>query len=84
MQQVTVRYFAAARAAAGVAEEVVDLPSGGTIAELLKQVRSRHGDGLSRVLERSSLLLNAAAVRDLLTVAGPGSTLDILPPFAGG
>jgi sulfur-carrier protein len=84
MHQVTVRYFAAAQAAAGVKEEVVDMPDGGTVAELLVRVRGRHGDELSRVLERSSLLLDAAAVRDPLKVAGPGSTLDILPPFAGG
>ncbi len=84
MNQVTVRYFAAAQAAAGLKEEVVDLPDGGTVAELLDRVRSRHGEQLSQVLARSSLLLNAAAVHDPHAVAGPRSTLDILPPFAGG
>jgi sulfur-carrier protein len=82
--QVTVRYFAAAQAAAGVKEELLDLPGGGTVADLLEQVRSRHGEQLGRVLERSSFLLDAAAVRDLLAVPGPGATLDVLPPFAGG
>ena len=84
MNQVTVRYFAAAQAAAGVKEEVMDLPDGGTVAELLDRVRSRHGEQLSQVLARSSLLLDTVAVRDPLIVAGPRATLDILPPFAGG
>jgi molybdopterin converting factor small subunit len=84
MNQVTVRYFAAAQAAAGMKEELVDLPDGGTVADLLDRVRSRHGEQLSRVLARSSFLLDAAAVRDPLIVAGPRSTLDVLPPFAGG
>jgi sulfur-carrier protein len=84
MNQVTVRYFAAAQAAAGVKEEVVELPDGGTVADLLDRVRSRHGERLSQVLTRCSLLLDAAAVHDPLKVAGPRATLDILPPFAGG
>jgi molybdopterin synthase sulfur carrier subunit len=84
MNQVTVRYFAAAQAAAGVKEEIVDLPDGATVAELLDRVRSRHGAQLGQVLARCSFLLDAAAVHDPLTVAGPSSTLDVLPPFAGG
>jgi len=84
MHQVTVRYFAAARAAAGVSEEVVDLPAGSTVAQLLDQVANRHDERLSQVLQRSSLLLDATTVRNPLTVTGPGSTLDVLPPFAGG
>ena len=84
MNQVTVRYFAAAQAAAGVKEELVELPDGGTVAMVLDRVRSRHGEQLSQVLARCSLLLDAAAVHDPCEVAGPRSTLDILPPFAGG
>jgi sulfur-carrier protein len=84
MNQVTVRYFAAAQAAAGVKEEVVELPDGGTVADVVDLVRSRHGEQLSQVLARCSLLLDAAAVHDPLKVAGPWATLDILPPFAGG
>jgi molybdopterin converting factor small subunit len=84
MHQVTVRYFAAARAAAGVSEEVLDLPAGSTVAQLVDQIASRHGERLVQVLQRSSLLLDATAVRSRLTVTEPGSTLDVLPPFAGG
>ena len=84
MNQVTVRYFAAAQAAAGVREELVDVPDGGTVAELLARIRSRHGEQLSQVLARCSFLLDAVAVRGPLAVAGPRATLDVLPPFAGG
>lgn len=84
MNRVTVRYFAAARAATGVNEEVVELREGGTVAELLEQIRSQHGDRLHQVLRCSSLLLDEVVVRNPWSLAGPGSTLDVLPPFAGG
>ncbi len=84
MNQVTVRYFAAAQAAAGVGEEVIELPDGGTVAEILARIRSRHGEPLNRVLARASFLLDATAVRDPHVIAGPQATLDVLPPFAGG
>ncbi|QZS52581.1 MoaD/ThiS family protein [Rhodococcus opacus] len=84
MHHVTVRYFAAARAASGVNEEVVELASGATIADLVNHIESQHGDGLRQILRCSSLLLDEIVVRDRLRVAGPGSTIDVLPPFAGG
>ncbi|MET3721371.1 MULTISPECIES: MoaD/ThiS family protein [unclassified Arthrobacter] len=86
-----VRYFAAARAAAGLDEERFDLPSGATVAELLQAViavdRAKPPTGtppLQRVLSRSSFLLNEVAVRDHTTVLKPGDVVDVLPPFAGG
>ena len=86
-----VRYFAAARAAAGVEEERFDLPSGATVADLLAAVliveRPSPPAGtppLPRVLSRSSFLLNEVAVRDRDTVLNPGDVVDVLPPFAGG
>ncbi len=84
MNRVTVRYFAAARAATGVEDEVVELAVGATIADLLDQVASQHGDRLRHILRCSSLLLDEVAVHDRLSVPGPGSTVDVLPPFAGG
>ena len=47
---VTVRYFAAARAAAGVESERLDVPAGGTVADVLAAARARHGTELARVL----------------------------------
>ncbi|WP_083473763.1 MoaD/ThiS family protein [Frankia sp. R43] len=83
-KQVTVRYFAAAAAAAGVKEDAVELSDRATIAEILERVQGRHGDRLRQVLRCSTFLLNEVAVRNSRTVVEPGSTLDVLPPFAGG
>ena len=80
MEHVTVRYWAAARAAAGTAQEV--LP-GTTVGEVLSAARSRHGDGLARVLERSSVLVDGVRGGPG-TVLTAGATLEVLPPFAGG
>lgn len=81
---VAVRYFAAARAAAGVEIEKIQLPSGATVDAALAALREQHGAELARVLERCSFLLDEVAVRDRTTVLGDGATLDVLPPFAGG
>jgi molybdopterin synthase sulfur carrier subunit len=81
---VTVRYFAAARAAAGVDAEPVEVPVGSTVDILLKTVRTRHGDDLARVLDRCSFLLDEVAVRDRDTRLPDGAVVDVLPPFAGG
>ncbi|MCW2693687.1 MAG: thiamine S protein [Mycobacterium sp.] len=81
---VTVRYWAAARAAAGVAEEA--LPAG-SLAAVLAEATRRHGDDLARVLGVCSFLIDAdpVGVRDHATVAvHPGAVLEALPPFAGG
>jgi molybdopterin synthase sulfur carrier subunit len=81
---VTVRYFAAARAAAGAEAEAVDVPPGATVDILLKTVRGAHGDALARVLDRCSFLLDEVAVRDRDTRLPDGAVVDVLPPFAGG
>ena len=80
---VTIRYFAAARAAAGTAEEIVTLPLGTTVASGLKYLSAQHPD-LVRVLECCSFLRDGIAVRDLEFELDSGQTLDVLPPFAGG
>ena len=81
---VTIRYFAAARAAAGVEIEPLELPDGATVDDVLAAVRTRHGAELARVLDRCSFLLDEVAVRDRAAPLGAGATLDVLPPFAGG
>jgi len=78
---VTVRYFAGARAAAGVAEEHAEA---GTLGELVDDLGARHGDRLATVLKASAYLLDGRSVRDLDLALPDGSTLDVLPPFAGG
>ncbi|MFD0441158.1 MoaD/ThiS family protein [Streptomyces chartreusis] len=84
MYQVTVRYFAAAAAAAGTAEEVVQLAEGATVADLLEDLQRRHAGRLPQVLRCSSFLLDEVVVHDRLTVTRPGALVDVLPPFAGG
>ena len=81
---VVVRYFAAARAAAGVELEKVQVPAGTTVAGLLDAVHALHGPELARVLARCSYLLDEIAVRDTTTPLTDAATLDVLPPFAGG
>ncbi|MGZ8802907.1 MAG: MoaD/ThiS family protein [Mycobacterium sp.] len=81
--RVTVRYFAAARAAAGAETEKIDLPAGTTIAGLIDELKARDAE-LSKVLARCSYLCDGVAVRDLESALRDTQTLDVLPPFAGG
>jgi molybdopterin converting factor small subunit len=81
--QVTVRYFAAARAAAGADSEVVVLRPGTTVAELVDRIAAS-GSRLATVLERCSYLCDGVAVRDETAPLRGGNTIDVLPPFAGG
>jgi molybdopterin converting factor small subunit len=86
----TLRFWAAAREAAGTAEE----PAGAaTLAAALAEAVDRRGgpDGggaqLLRVLERCSFLVDGLQVgradRDAV-VLHEDSVVEILPPFAGG
>lgn len=77
----TVRYFAAARAAAGREEEPVEAS---TLDELVEIVRDRHGARLALVLQVSSYLVDGLARQVGGTPLTSESTVDILPPFAGG
>jgi sulfur-carrier protein len=81
---VVVRYFAAARAAAGVEAEKIQVASAATVADLLDAVRAEHGPELTRVLARCSYLLDEVAVRDQGAPIAGATSLDVLPPFAGG
>jgi len=86
MAMVTVRYWAAAKQAAGVAEEVL---TAGTLAELLTAVRARHpaAPALEGVLARSSFLVDGeqAGNRPPASVTlREGAVVEVLPPFAGG
>ncbi len=80
---VTVRYFAAARAAAGAESETVVVRPGTTVAELVERLAVR-GTRLATVLSRCSYLCDGIAVRDDTAALHSGNTLDVLPPFAGG
>ncbi|MFJ1703614.1 MoaD/ThiS family protein [Kitasatospora sp. NPDC088346] len=82
----TLRYWAAAKAAAGVAEEPY---LAATLAEALAGARERHADRpeLLRVLGVCSYLVDSDPVggRDHASVRlSAGGTVEVLPPFAGG
>jgi sulfur-carrier protein len=81
---VRVRYFAGARAAAGVSEENIELAAGARMRDLVDELAGRHGQALTRVLTACSFLLDGIAVRDTSTPLSDGSGVDVLPPFAGG
>jgi sulfur-carrier protein len=81
-----VRYWAAAKAAAGVAEEFIE---GRTVAEVLDAARERHvhEPRFDKVLSVCSFLVGETPLgeRDPATVpVADGDVLDVLPPFAGG
>jgi sulfur-carrier protein len=81
--QVTVRYFAAACAAAGAESQTVTVRPGTTVAELVERLADA-GTRLATVLSRCSYLCDGVAVRDETTPLRSGNTIDVLPPFAGG
>ncbi len=78
---ITVHYFAAARAAAGVDCEQVS--AGTIVADAMAEMVRRHGRDLERVLARCSFLLDGVAARARTPIDG-AARLDVLPPFAGG
>ena len=78
----TVRYFAGARAAAnGVSSETVPATS---LEELTRVLAERHGERLAAVLTAASFLVDGLTCHDRQAALPSGSTVDILPPFAGG
>ncbi|WP_183101198.1 MoaD/ThiS family protein [Nocardioides pelophilus] len=87
-QVILVRYWAAARSAAGVAEETLEVAGPVTLADVRAEVVRRHaGSRLPEVIAVCSVLLGDQPVATLDPTAvavPPGSTVDFLPPFAGG
>lgn len=82
----TVRYWAAARAAAGRESDIV---APGTLAEVLAEVRWRHARNprFAPVLDVCSVLVGDVPVggRHHGSVqVRPGEVVELLPPFAGG
>ena len=80
----TIRYWAGARAAAGVPEEQT---SAATLAEALLLARAVRDDRFARVLAVCSYVVDGDPVgtRDHADVLlADGVLVDVLPPFAGG
>ena len=80
----TIRYWAAARDAAGCGEETW---SGTSLAEALDAARATRGERFASVLARSSYLVDAEPVGTRphdAVLLHDGATVEVLPPFAGG
>ncbi|MGI9157293.1 MAG: MoaD/ThiS family protein [Marmoricola sp.] len=86
--EITVRYWAAARAAAGADTDRLAVGGAVTLAEVLDRVRGLHaGTRFGGVLATCSLLVGDRPVgsRDPEQVdVRPGEAVEVLPPFAGG
>jgi molybdopterin converting factor small subunit len=79
MASVQVRLFAVARAKAGT--EIISCQPG-SLASIIKNISS-HGE-LATVLPQCSYLVDGLAPSDLNQEISAGSTIDVLPRFAGG
>lgn len=83
---VTVRYWAAARAAAG---RETDAVGAGSLAYVLEQVHRLHPENarFAKVVAMCSVLVGESPVGSSDHAAvevPPGTTVELLPPFAGG
>ncbi|MFD7160384.1 MoaD/ThiS family protein [Kribbella sp. NPDC059898] len=79
MPEVTIRYFAAARSAAGSSSATAEA---GSIGDLVSTVSTDRPE-LARVLSICTFLLDGERA-DSSTLLKPGALVDALPPFAGG
>lgn len=80
---VTVRFFAAARDAAGTDSTILTLPPGSTVTDAVRELCGR-SDKLTLMLQKCSFLCDGVAVRDPARPLEAHQTVDALPPFAGG
>jgi hypothetical protein len=87
--QITLRYWAAAKAAAGTDRDVVEVAGPVDLGWLVAEAVRRHPDRtrLADVLATCSVLIGdrPAGAADSGTVRiEPGDHVELLPPFAGG
>jgi sulfur-carrier protein len=78
----TLRFFAAARAAAGMDDLRVD--GAATLAAALDRVEATDAAAWERVRARSSFLVDGVTTRDPGTPLTGVTLVDVMPPFAGG
>jgi len=85
---ITVRYWASARAEAGVSSDALPVTGPLTLADVVRRAVALHpGTRLPNVLEACSVLVGdrpvGAREPDGVLVQ-PGQSVEFLPPFAGG
>lgn len=85
---VTARYWAGARSAAGVGEDVFEVSGPISLAEVVRRVLTAHpGPDVARTIGVCSVLLGDRPVSSEdaeKVLVDPGTTVEFLPPFAGG
>ena len=86
---VILRYWASARAAAGTDSDTLDVSGSVTLADLVSRAREAHADSprFAEVLSCCSMMVGDRPVTTddpTQVVVQPGSTVEFLPPFAGG
>jgi hypothetical protein len=88
MQTIELRYWAAARSAAGVASDRIDVDGPVSLAALVSEaVRRRPGPRFAEVLGVCSVLVGErplGAQDPSEVVVEPGECVEFLPAFAGG
>lgn len=88
MEHVRVRYWAAAKSAAGVDEDRIAVDGPVTLTEVVRRAVALHpGTRLRDVLEVCSTLIGDRPVGTLdpdEVSVQPGDSVEFLPPFAGG
>ena len=85
---ITVRYWASARAAAGVSSDALPVSGPLTLADVVRRAVALHpGTRLPNVLEACSVLVGDQPVGSRepdAVMVSPGQSVEFLPPFAGG
>ena len=88
MAHIRVRYWAAAKAAAGVAEDDLEVEGALALADVVRRAVDLHpGTRLADVLGVCSALVDDRPVKRLdpaTVLVEPGQSVEFLPPFAGG
>ena len=80
--EVRIRYFAAAREATGVGEEVVDLPAACTVADVRDHLLARH-PALAGALPGLRFAVDEAFASTGDPVS-EGAVVALIPPVGGG
>lgn len=86
---VRLRYWAAARAAAGTDCDLIEVPEPLCLADLVSRACDRHADSprFSSVIACCAVMVGDRPVTTgdpASVMVPPGATVEFLPPFAGG
>jgi len=80
--RVKVEYFASMRDKLGVKEEIMELPDGSSVEDLIERVKERLGESFE-----GRVLVNGKSVESLKgfkTELKDGDVVSLFPPIAGG